>query len=333
MANIINVILSGGVGSRLWPLSRKLKPKQYLDIFDGKSLFSLTIERNKNFVDKLLVITNSNNSIIGKKALQDVNKPVDEIIESASRNTAAAIALACFASGENDILLITPSDHIIQDDICYSKAIKEAVSLAENDYIVTFGITPDRPETGYGYIEHSNNDVISFREKPDRETAENFIQSKRFMWNSGMFCFKAKTLLSELKIHDFELFSAVKNAWDKRQTDFYIPEEFMNLIPSKSIDYAVMEKSSKIKMVKSDFFWSDLGAYDSLYDYLITTGHPIDNNGNMYIGDKEIYTEFLGVKNSILVYTEDAILVLNKDNSQDVKNIYENLVQNNSKYI
>lgn len=333
MADIINVVLSGGVGSRLWPLSRKLRPKQYLDIFNGQSLFGLTIARNEKFVDRLLVLTNCNNSEIGRKELENIKKPVEEIIESVARNTGAAIALACFAVNDEDILLVTPSDHIISDDVYYTKAIKEAISLAEKDNIVTFGITPTRAETGYGYVEYCNNDVISFREKPNQETAIAFVESGKFMWNSGMFCFKARVLLDELAKYDVNLFTAVKKSWDNRDTKLYIPEEYMKLIPSKSIDYAVMEKSKKIKMVKSDFFWSDLGAYDSLYDYLITIGYPIDNNGNMYIGKKDIYTKFLGIKNSILVHTDDAILVVNKENSQDVKKIYEQLVQDCSKLV
>jgi mannose-1-phosphate guanylyltransferase len=333
MADIINVILSGGVGSRLWPLSRKLRPKQYLDIFNGQSLFGLTISRNEKFVDRLLILTNANNSNLGKKELESIVKPTEEIIESAARNTAAAIALACFAVHDEDILLVTPSDHIINDDEYYTRAIKEAIFLAEHDNIVTFGIIPTRAETGYGYIEYHNNDVISFREKPNKETAAEFIKSGKFMWNSGMFCFKAKVLLDELAKYDADLFAAAKKAWQNRDTNHYIPEEYMNQIPSKSIDYAVMEKSEKIKMVKSDFFWSDLGAYDSLYDYLITIGHPVDENGNMYIGNKQVYTRFLGIKNSILVNTDDAILVVNKESSQDVRKIYEQLEQNSSKLV
>lgn len=332
MSNIVNVILSGGVGSRLWPLSRKDKPKQYLDIFENNSLFSLTINRNIELVDKLLIVSNLNNFNLGKKVLEKVDKSTQYIIETLARNTTAAIALACLALEDDDIILVTPSDHLIGDDNIYNKAVEDAITLAKDDFIVTFGIQPYRAETGFGYIEFNNQDVISFREKPSKELAEEFCTSGRFMWNSGMFCFKAKILLEELEKYDKEIYDNVKIAWDNRTENFHIKEEHMALIPSKSIDYSVMEKSDKIKMIKSDFYWSDLGSFDALYDYLISQNYPVDYNGNMYIGNEKIYTEFVGIQNSILVYTADAILVLNKDNAQDVKNIYEKLEKSNSKY-
>ena len=328
-----NVILSGGVGSRLWPLSRKSKPKQYLEIFQGDSLFSLTINRNKKFVDGLIVISSLNNSKIGQKWLENLELPVLSIAESLPRNTAAAISLACFAVDEEDILLVTPSDHIINNEEAYEKAVQEAIELATQGYIVTFGLKPNKPETGYGYIEYEGNNVLRFREKPNRETAIEFVKSGRFMWNSGMFCFKVKTLLEELAYHDPEIFLTVKNAWENRTADLSIPEESMTAIPSRSIDYAVMEKSKKIKMVKSDFFWSDLGAFDSLYDYLISKGQSVDESGNMYIGNDQKHIQFIGLENSILVNTEDVILILNKENSQDVKQVYEELEKNNSSLI
>lgn len=330
MPHIVNVILSGGVGSRLWPLSRKDKPKQYLDIFDNQSLFSLTIDRNKNFVDNVLVVTNASNLEISKSALKQFTTPSFYVIESAARNTAAAIALACLACDENAILIVSPSDHIIKGEEYYSTAVKEAISLAEADNLVTFGINPTKPETGYGYIEYQDNNVLSFREKPNKETAEDFLKSGRFMWNSGMFCFKAKVLLEELKIHDKKLYTAVVHAWNNRTDDINIPEEYMNAIPSRSIDYSVMEKSKKIKMVKSNFYWSDLGSFDALYDYLVAKNYPIDEHGNMFIGNNYIYTEFVGMRNTILVHTDDALLVLNKDNSQDVKKVYDKLEKNNA---
>ncbi|GEN66739.1 MULTISPECIES: mannose-1-phosphate guanylyltransferase [Chryseobacterium] len=328
--SIKNVILSGGVGSRLWPLSRKQNPKQYLEMFQGNSLFNLTINRNKKFVDSLIVISNSENFKIGEKWLKNLDLPVLSITESLPRNTAAAIALACFAADEDDVLLVTPSDHIIDDDDVYEIAIKNAISFAEQGFIATFGINPIRPETGYGYIEYEGDDVLRFREKPNRETAIEFVKSGRFMWNSGMFCFKAKTMLDELFLYDHEIFVSAKNAWENKTENAAIKPDFMKLIPSKSIDYAVMERSKKIKMVRSDFFWSDLGAFDSLYDYLIRNNYPVDENGNMYIGDGEKFVQFIGLENSILVDTKDAILVLNKENSQDVKYIYETLEKEKS---
>ncbi|WP_223560024.1 mannose-1-phosphate guanylyltransferase [Chryseobacterium lathyri] len=327
--SIINVILSGGIGSRLWPLSRKRNPKQYLKIFQGESLFSLTINRNKNFVDSLTIISNSDHFKIGEEWLRDICIPVQSIIESIPRNTAAAVALACLAAKPEDILLVTPSDHIIDCAPSYENAVQEAILLATQGYIATFGIKPNKPETGYGYIEYKGNDVLRFREKPNRETAIEFVKSGNFMWNSGMFCFKAQTMLDELLFHAPEILDTAKNAWDNKVDSTSISAELMKIIPSRSIDYAVMEKSKKIKMVKSDFFWSDLGTFDSLYDYLIKNGHSVDENGNMYIGDEKKFAQFIGFENSIIVDTSDAILVLNKENSQDVKYIYENLERKN----
>ena len=196
---IYNVILSGGVGSRLWPLSRKSHPKQYLPLFQEKSLFELTIQRNRPIADKLMVIGNRDNDHLSQEVLDKLDVNYLKIVEAVPRNTAAAIAFAALAVDENDILIVTPSDHLIEDMEAYQDAMKRAIDLAKNDFIVTFGVQPTRPETGYGYIEHKGDKVISFREKPNHITAQDFIEQGNFLWNSGIFCFKAKVLLKELK--------------------------------------------------------------------------------------------------------------------------------------
>lgn len=324
MPKIINVILSGGVGSRLWPLSRKHKPKQYLNIFGEKSLFQLTAIRNISLCDSLTVIGNTDNFELSSEALQSINlQQCQQIIEASPRNTAAAIAFAAFSADKEDILLITPSDHLIEDEDEYNRSVKEAIDLAKKDSIVTFGLIPTKPETGFGYIQVEGNNVLGFREKPNLETAQEFIVKGNFLWNSGMFCFKAGIFLEELKKYQPEVYKMSEIAFNARLGDKLPIKESM-AIPSISVDYAVMEKTDRLKVVRSNFKWSDMGSFDSLYNYLRENGYSTDEYGNMVIGSN-IHTEFLGIKKSILVVTEDAILVLKKEKSQKVKDIYESL--------
>lgn len=320
---IFNVILSGGVGSRLWPLSRKQHPKQFLKLFSGKSLFELTAERNENVVDELMVVGNTEHIEWSTQLLKDIALPQTFIVETAARNTAAAIAFAALAVDACDVLIITPSDHLIQNQDAYEKALKEAVDLAKQDFVVTFGVVPSKPETGYGYIEYEGKDVLSFREKPNTETAQEFLERGTFLWNSGMFCFKAGVLLDELKQYQPEVYEQCVDAWQKSENGHLNVEASLQ-IPSISIDYAVMERSKRIKVVPAHFRWNDLGSFESLYDYLRTNGHAVDDNGNMIIGT-DIFTAFVGMKNCILVHTTDAIMILQKEKSQDVKKIYNQL--------
>lgn len=320
---IYNVILSGGVGSRLWPLSRKQHPKQFLKLFSGKALFELTAARNQKVVDKIIVVGNTDHIEWSRQLLNEISIPKTFITETAARNTAAAIAFSALAVEPDDILIITPSDHLIQNQEAYEKAIKEAVELAKKDFLVTFGVVPSKPETGYGYIEYEGKDVLSFREKPNTETAQEFLERGTFLWNSGMFCFKAGVLLEELKNHQSEVFEKCHEAWQISENNCLNPDASLQ-IPSISIDYAVMERSKKIKVVPAHFRWNDLGSFESLYDYLRSTGHPVDENGNMVIGT-EIFTAFVGLKDSILVHTPDALLILHKEKSQDVKKVYNQL--------
>nr|WP_199000377.1 mannose-1-phosphate guanylyltransferase [Flavobacterium sp. ASV13] len=327
-SSIIHVILTGGVGSRLWPLSRKSQPKQYLEIFDGKSLFEITVERNSNLADKVMVVGNVDNHHLSGKVMDKTNTAYLNIVEATPRNTAAAIAFAAFASNPDDILIVTPSDHIIEKEEEYNNAIQEAISKAKEGYIVTFGIIPTKPETGYGYIESKGDKVISFREKPNETTAKEFIARGNFLWNSGMFCFKAGVLLEELKQFQPDVYEKSKSVWESSQKGFLD----LNLsleIPSISIDYAVMERSKKIKVVPASFSWSDLGSFESVYEYLVSKGHPVDSNGNMVIGC-DSHTTFLGLRNTIFVHTDTANLILQKENSQDVKDIYNELEKQNS---
>lgn len=323
ISTITHVILTGGVGSRLWPLSRKSQPKQYLELFDGESLFEKTVIRNQNVSNKTIVVGNIENYQLSNKSMEKFNTPFTHIVEAVPRNTAAAIAFAAFASEPEDILLITPSDHVIEGTDLYQTALQHAIVLAEKEYLVTFGIKPTKPETGYGYIEFENQDVIAFHEKPDIETASAYLKEGNYFWNSGLFCFKAGKFLAELEKQEPEVYWASKKAWQANKDGFLDFELSLN-IPSISIDYAVMERSKDIKVVPTQFDWSDLGSFESVYDYLVQKDHPIDDNKNIVIGTST-HTTFIGVKNCILIYTADALMVLQKENSQEVKKVYQQL--------
>lgn len=322
--SIINVILSGGVGSRLWPLSRKNRPKQYLPIFENQTLFEKTVLRNKSYCDKVTVVGNCDNYLLSRTDLENAGvKNFTEIIEACPRNTAAAIAFAAFAANYEDILFVTPSDHLISEGGEYSKSLVRAIELAQAGYIVTFGLKPIKPETGFGYIEALGEEVKSFREKPNLQTAEQFLKQGNFYWNSGMFCFRAGTYLEELERNEPKVFNTSKIAFEASENgklDFDLSMK----IPSISVDYAVMEKTRKIKVVPSFFNWSDMGSFESIYEYLEKQGHPMDSFGNIVIGT-DLHTEFLGLERTILVQTPDAILVLKKEKAQDVKKVFERL--------
>ena len=327
-SSIIHVILTGGVGSRLWPLSRKSQPKQYLELFQGKSLFEMTLERNSHLVDKVMVVGNVDNCHLSRKVLDKSQTSYIDIVEATPRNTAAAIAFAAFAAQPEDILIVTPSDHIIDEMDAYNNAIAEAIAKAKDNYIVTFGIVPTKPETGFGYIEHKEDNVLAFREKPNKATAIDFISRGNFLWNSGMFCFKAGVLLAELKAFEPVVYAKAQQAWESNQKG-KLDWDLSMAIPSISIDYAVMERSKKIKVVASQFAWSDLGSFESVYDYLLAQGHPVDAQGNMVIGT-DVFSTFIGMRNTIFVATPDANLILQKEQSQDVKYIYNQLEKENS---
>jgi mannose-1-phosphate guanylyltransferase len=300
-------------------------PKQYIPMFGDKSLFQLTAERNNALVDVALIVGNKDNYMLSRGDMVRAGiERYTEIVEAAPRNTAAAIAFAALAVDPSDILLVTPSDHIITDEAAYADAIFQAVTLASTGSLVTFGITPSKPETGYGYIEFFENRVLSFREKPDSATARNFIESGNFLWNSGMFCFKAGVYLQELEKFEPEIYQTSVKTFGATSSEF-LPEAETMRIPSKSIDYAVMERSDKIKVVKADFGWSDLGSFESIWEHWEGQGEThrfIENN--CVVGSTK-HVEFLGVNDLVLVETNDAILVLAKKSSQDVKKIYEKL--------
>lgn len=324
--SVINVILSGGVGSRLWPLSRKSRPKQYIPLFEGSTLFQICAQRNGLITDKIQVIGSVDNYELSRNDFKAAGiEQFSEIIEAAPRNTAASIAFAAFAAQPEDVLFVTPSDHIISGDVAYRTAVERAVAIAKEGYIVTFGAVPSRPEIGYGYIEHdAQYNVLSFKEKPSKEKAEDYVHSGHYLWNSGMFCFTAAVYLEELQKYAPEVYHAARKAMDKIEEGFLPVRETMD-IPSISVDFAVMEHSSKIKVVRFDFDWSDLGSFEALWDYLDNKEDgAAEKKKNLVLGSDK-HVEFIGLENIILVETEDAILIMPRNLTQEVKKVYERL--------
>ncbi len=331
-----NVILSGGSGTRLWPISRTLMPKQFVKLFDGSSLFQKTILRNKGLCDKTLIVSNSEQLFLALDQAEEIDAhSLSFLLEPIGRNTAPAIAIAAFGVAADEILLVSSSDHLIKNEAAYKEAVSKAAAFAKDGYIVTFGIRPTYAETGYGYIESNGSDVLSFKEKPDAVTAEEYIKKGNFYWNSGMFCFKAGVFLDELKKYSPDIYEASRTAYQNAVRDddkSKIRLEDMKAIPEDSIDYAVMEKSSLVKVVPCDMGWSDVGSFESLYAELgkdddgntYSSAINIDSKNNLIIeSDRQIAT--IGLEGIMIVDTPDALLVARQGCGQQVKNVVAKL--------
>ncbi len=327
-----NIILCGGSGTRLWPISRTLMPKQFVKLFNNKSLFQLTVERNSKVCDSQFIVSNTEQYFLALDQLEELNKTNNKyLLEPVGRNTAPAIALACMALERDEIVLVTPSDHLIKDEVEYKKVLLQAQELASQDNLVTFGITPTFPETGFGYIEASDLDVKAFHEKPDLQTATQYLKAGNYYWNSGMFCFKAGVFLDELKKYSPEVYETSLKAFNNSVNDemIRIKHEDMNSIPEDSIDYAVMEKSSIVKVIPSNIAWSDVGSFDALFEELpkdennntLNDKHiSIDSKNNLIYG-KDKYIATIDIEDTIIVDTGDAILISKKGSSQKVKQV------------
>ena len=325
-----NLILCGGAGTRLWPLSRQSRPKQFYPLFGGKSIFQETIERNRVVADRFYVASNATQmKWVQEQLIATGNPPARFLIEPVGRNTAPAIALVCLALDPDEVVFVTPSDHRMSRLDDYWRAVGRARVLAEEGYLVTFGIEATYPETGFGYIEADGEIVKSFREKPDLATAQSYLDSGRYFWNSGMFVFQAGTFLAELERHCPDVLSAC------RKGGAMPTMEQMLAIPSISIDYAVMEKSDRVRVVSTDPGWSDLGSFDALVDEV-----PKDAAGNGVLGDTPpVFVDarnnlvvgsgrkvaLVDVDHLLVIDTDDGLLIVKRGSSQKVKEVVAEL--------
>ena len=338
------IILAGGNGTRLWPISRKLMPKQYLKLFSKKSLFQKTIERNSTISNEFAIITNEEQYFLALDQLKETTThyplPTTHFfLEETGKNTAPAIAFVALESDKDDILFVTPSDHLIKDQEAYELSLKKAKKCAKEGYMITFGIKPTNPHTGYGYIESGAKnlglsdecmDVIRFHEKPDLETAKKYFKhsnTTHYLWNSGMFMFKAGVYLEELQKHSPEVYKEVLKSYDKREIiDSTLTRlKQMQNIPDISIDYAVMEKSKKIKVIPAEFKWNDIGSFDSLIkedEVQSAKSYEEDSKNNFYYSDnKKKVIASIGLEDYIVIDTKDALLITKKEKTQKVKDI------------
>ena len=328
---MINILLCGGSGVRLWPLSNEQYPKQFCNLTGEHSLFQYTLLRNKKICEKTIVVANEKHYSLAKEQMNELEiKNSKFILEPIGRNTAPAITIACLSLNDDDIVFISPSDHFIKDEEKYIDVITNAKKLAEEDFLVTFGIKPSCAETEYGYIEAEGENVLSFKEKPDVKTANEYFASNKYYWNSGMFMFKVKTYLEEVKRYSNEIFISSQNAFKNSETGdnvIKILKSYMEKIPSNSIDYAVMEKSDKIKMAPLDANWSDLGSFEAIYKLSDTDENGnaaskknicINSNNNLVLSGDKLVT-LIDIDDLVVVNTDDAILISKKGSSHKIK--------------
>ncbi len=354
---IVPVILSGGSGTRLWPLSRELYPKQLLPLVGKSTMLQATVARLAGIPDITgpLIVANESHRFMIAQQMQQINAaPSAIMLEPVGRNTApaaAAAALHASLEGKDPILLVLPADHLIRDTIAFQAAVAEGVQHAMDGKLITFGIVPNSPETGYGYIKKGREikikgkgketlssafHVARFEEKPIPAKAKSFVRSGDYLWNSGMFMFRASAYLKELKRHAPEILKACEKAVKKSVKDFdflRLDEKAFSKCPGDSIDYAVMEKTKAAIVIPLDAGWSDVGSWSSLWEVL-----PKNKQGNAFSGDvlaHDLKNSFIfagnrlvaavGMKDCIIVETSDAVLVTHKDDAQKVKHIVEEL--------
>ncbi|EHU4794490.1 mannose-1-phosphate guanylyltransferase/mannose-6-phosphate isomerase [Vibrio vulnificus] len=344
---LIPVIMAGGSGSRLWPLSRSLYPKQFISLASDKSMLQETIARLSSLEHQapLLICNQEHRFIVAEQLRQQRIQHGGIILEPVGRNTAPAIALAALhalKSNDDPLLLVLAADHVIQNQAAFSQAVSNAIKPAQDGMLVTFGIVPTAAETGYGYIKQGEAvgetayRVAQFVEKPSLTTAEQYLASGEYYWNSGMFLFKASRFLEELKIYRPDILQACEAAMhgSRHDLDFIrLEEDAFIQCPDDSVDYAVMEKTQDALVVPMDAGWSDVGSFSALWEV-----SQKDEDGNVAVGDviaeqtcnSYIYAQnklvsTVGIDNLVIIETKDAVLVANKDKVQDVKNVVNQL--------
>ena len=345
---LIPTILCGGAGSRLWPVSRELHPKPFIRLADGQSLLQKAFLRGAALpgVDEVLTVTNRELFFKTQDEFREVNAAslnTAFVLEPFGRGTAAAVAAAALsladARGDDAAMLVLPADHLIADQGAFAAAVGEALRLAGEGRLVTFGIHPEAPETGYGYIEAQGHEVLRFVEKPSLEAAQSYVDSGRFLWNSGMFCFPVRVLLEEMAQHCPQILAAAKACIERSrlaQGDGFSqldlePDSFA-LVPDNSIDYALMEKSRRVAVVPCRIGWSDIGSWSAIGDLV-----ERDAQGNRVEGKAILHEVFgcyirservvgaVGVGNLLIIDTPDALLVADKSRAQDVRHVYAKL--------
>ena len=342
------VILCGGSGTRLWPMSRKQLPKQFLPLVaPNSSLLQDTVARAKAVSGgtDLIVVCNEEHRFLVADQLAAINSRALQILEPVGRNTAAAVAVAAIATeAENPVLLILPSDHAIGDLAAFGDGVRRAAQLADSGYLVTFGILPTRPETGFGYIERGSPisavdgayDIARFVEKPPAPEARALMEAGRAYWNSGMFAFRARRLIEEMGRYRPDILEAVREAFDKATEDLgfvRLNKEAFFPCPSEALDRAVMERTSRAAVIPAEFQWSDVGSWAALWDIA-----DKDANGNAVRGDVSVQdtrnslvfsdrrlVATLGVENLVIVETGDALLVADRARGQEVRDIVEGM--------
>jgi len=349
---LVPVILSGGAGTRLWPVSRRAHPKPFMELVDGQSLAEKTFSRAMAVAGEAPVLTVTSRDyyfycrdLYNKMIGEEHQHPF--LLEPTGRNTAPAIALAALylerKLGSQAVMLVMPADHLIQDEAQFKSAVDEARSLAERDYLVTFGIHPTHAETGYGYIRKATRipnsggyNVAAFVEKPDEDTAKKYVASGDYEWNSGMFCFTAGNYLASLLEHAPEIHRCAVDCWegmDSFRQPLEIPLELFSECPAISIDYAVMEKATNCAVVGGDFGWSDIGSWKAISDL-----YESDESGNRihgkavlvesrdcFIQGEDRLVAAVGVSGLMIVDTGDAVLVADRNHAQDVKQVVDQL--------
>ena len=349
MKHLLPVILAGGVGSRLWPLSRKTHPKPFIKLDDGLSLIQKAYLRALELCPSKCVMTVTNRELFFYTKDSFVELDTSDVkhtflLEPFGRNSAAAIASAAYQArregGDDVVLLVMPADHIIDDATALYQAVERAYTLANEDKLVTFGMTPDSPNTAYGYIQANGNDVTKFVEKPNLKTAQQYLESGDFLWNSGMFCMKVGVFLNELERHAPDISKQAQlslqyaecfqsNSWQQIE----ISAKYFESIRDISVDYAVFEKSEHMAVVPCDLGWSDIGSWNELGAL-----KEADDSGNHVSGQSilrdvsncVIHTDSrlvagVGIDNLIIADTSDALLIAHKDRSQDVRYIVDEL--------
>lgn len=353
---LIPVIMSGGVGSRLWPVSRETHPKPFMPLPDGQNLIQKTFIRAAALDNVAEILTVTNRELFFKtedeyQRAGGIQNSLSFILEPFGRNTAAAVAAAAIQldsiHGPDAQMLVLAADHLISDQSAFAEAVNQARMIAAEGWLVTFGVRPEYPETGFGYIEAERNmplgagfKVHRFVEKPDLETARKYVAAGNYYWNSGMFCFRVGTLLEELQSHAPEVLETVRATLEQsrlseaeRHRCLTLNAEFFGKVPDISIDYALMERSGKVATIPCDIGWSDIGSWNAMSELT-----PPDADGNRcegqvllhlarnnYVHSDERLTALVGVQDLIVVDTPDAILIAHKDSAQDVKHIVSQL--------